>query len=213
MKPLTILILCAAVGCGYGSQSTMPPVSSPVPAINTLLPSGVTANSGNFNLTVNGANFASNAHVNFNNAAMMTTWNNSGQVTAAIPNSAIMSSGTVNVTVTNPGNSTGGVYNMGTPSDTGPPVQFTINSPPSGTLTGSCLAGKYGSPGGPLCAEVQAQDLSDCPVGQTAVQPVSTSCGLGGIEFVDNASSCYVTESTSRGPVAVKGVCLVDPGP
>jgi hypothetical protein len=56
-----------------------------------------------FTLTVNGSNFLSNAAVNFNGAAQATTHVSANQLTAQIPGSADMNSGTVPGTVTNPG--------------------------------------------------------------------------------------------------------------
>jgi trimeric autotransporter adhesin len=127
MKLLTIFVLCAfAVGCGYGSHSVTPPAPGTTPVINQLSPSSVKANSGDFNLMVTGSQFASGAFVTFNSAKMATTWNSSGQVTAAIPNSAIMNSGTINVTVTNPATG-GGLYGGGTAAATSTAVPFTIN--------------------------------------------------------------------------------------
>lgn len=121
MRLLTILTFCVfTVGCGYGSHSTPP---AAMVAISQLSPSSATHGDPGFSLTVEGANFASGAVVKFNSAAMTTTFDNSGEVKAAIPQSAIATAGTVPVTVTNP--ATGGIY--GTPAVTSAPMNFTIN--------------------------------------------------------------------------------------
>ena len=127
MKLITILMLCAvAIGCGYGSHSTTPPAPGTTPTIASLAPSNATAGGAAFMMTVTGANFNSNAVVNFANQAMTTTWANAGMVTASIPSSAIATAGTVQVTVTNPGKS-GGIYGGGTAAATSSPMNFTIN--------------------------------------------------------------------------------------
>jgi IPT/TIG domain len=127
MKLLAVLTLCAvAVGCGYGTHSTMPPAAGTTPTIMQLTPNSATAGGPAFNLMITGTNFGSKAVVNFNNTAMMTTWTNSTQVTAAIPQSAIANAGTVQVTVTNPA-SGGGIYGGGTAAATSAPMNFTIN--------------------------------------------------------------------------------------
>ena len=127
MKLLTILVLCAvAVGCGYGSHSTMPPAAGTTPTITQLSPMMVAANSGAFNLTVTGTKFASGAFVNFGpNNKMTTTVMSSTQAVASIPNSAIMNSGMVQVTITNPG-TPGGIYGGGTSPAPSTAVPFTV---------------------------------------------------------------------------------------
>ena len=79
-----------------------------------------------FTLTVNGANFASNAQINWNGAAQTTTPVSAAQLTADIPASAIATAGTVTVTVTNPG-TPGGTYGGGTLAETSNSMTFTIN--------------------------------------------------------------------------------------
>src|SRR5215469_7830395 len=102
MKLLTILMLSAiAVGCGYGSHSTTPPMAGTTPTISSLVPNNANHGSAAFTLMVNGANFGNKAVVNFNGAAMTTSWMSAGVVTAQIPSSAIMNAGVVPVTVTN----------------------------------------------------------------------------------------------------------------
>lgn len=127
MKLLTILILSAiAVGCGYGSHSTTPPMAGTAPTISALVPNNVDHGAAAFTMMVNGASFSGKAVVNFNGAAMATSWTNAGQITAQIPQSAIMNAGVVPVTVTNPAVA-GGIYGGGTAAATSTPMNFTIN--------------------------------------------------------------------------------------
>ena len=64
--------------------------------------------------------------MNFNGAAQATTHVSANQLTAQIPASADMNSGTVPVTVTNPGTA-GGLYGGGTLPETSAPMNFTIH--------------------------------------------------------------------------------------
>ncbi len=128
MKTVQIVLLAGllpiGLACGY-SKHTTPPQAGTMPAITQLSPNNENAGAA-FTLTVNGSNFASNAAVNFNGAAQTTTHVSANQLTAAIPGSADMNSGTVPVTVTNPG-TPGGLYGGGTLPETSAPMNFTIN--------------------------------------------------------------------------------------
>jgi len=117
-------LLAIGLGCGY-SKSVMPAQAGTMPAIAQLSPSSINAGTA-FTLTVNGSNFLSNAAVNFNGAAQATTHVSAKQITAQIPASADMSSGTVPVTVTNPGTA-GGLYGGGTQPETSAPMNFSIH--------------------------------------------------------------------------------------
>jgi len=117
-------LLVLGLACGY-SKSTMPPQAGTMPAIAQLSPNSTNAGAA-FTLTVNGSNFLSNAVVNFNGAAQATTPVSATQLTAKIPGSADMSSGSVPVTVTNPGTK-GGMYGGGTQPETSAAMNFTIN--------------------------------------------------------------------------------------
>lgn len=121
---LCLTIVCLA--CGYGSRSTTPAQRGTVPVIMQLSPNNAAAGSGAFTLTVNGSSFGGNAVVNWNGAVQPTKFVSANQLTAAIPASAVASSGTANVTVTNPG-TMGGPYGGGTMSETSAPMTFTIH--------------------------------------------------------------------------------------
>ena len=119
MKTLQIValagLLAIGLGCGY-SKSTMPRQAGTMPAIAQLSPDSMNAESA-FTLTVNGSNFLSNAAVNFNGTARATTHVSANQLIAQVPGSADMNSGTVPVTVTDPGTA-GGPYGGGTLPET-----------------------------------------------------------------------------------------------
>jgi len=92
--------------------------NNPVPSITSLNPSSATAGGPAFTLTVNGSGFISSSVVNFNGSARTTTFVNATQIKVSILASDIATSGTGNVTVTNP--SPGG--------GTTPNFAFTISS-------------------------------------------------------------------------------------
>ena len=94
-----------------------PPASNPV--IQALSPTQAMAGGPMFTLNVMGSNFVPGASVNFGNAALTTTWANSATLAAAVPATAISQTGTVPVTVTNPGIGAG----------TSAAVNFTITQP------------------------------------------------------------------------------------
>jgi hypothetical protein len=114
-----VLLVAAGLGCGYSNPS----MTAAMPKISQLSPPSTTAGSTQFQLEVDGANFATNAVVNFNGAAQITTFVSSGKLEATIPSTAVMTSATVPVTVTNPAST--GRYN--TPPSTSTPMGFTIN--------------------------------------------------------------------------------------
>jgi hypothetical protein len=119
-------VLAAGLGCGY-SKKTMPAVAGTVPTITQLSPASATAGGATFPLEVDGANFAVAAVINFSGVAQTTTWVSATKLEAMIPASAIMNSGTVPVTVTNPGTPPSGIYGGGTLPETSAPMNFTIN--------------------------------------------------------------------------------------
>ncbi len=126
MKLLMVLSLVAiGVGCGY-SKSTTPMQAGTVPTIAQLVPNSANSGGSAFTFEVDGANFKSNAFINFNSTAMTTTWVSAAKLTTMIPATAIMNPGTVPVTVTNPGTA-GGIYGGGTASATSKTMNFTIN--------------------------------------------------------------------------------------
>jgi hypothetical protein len=126
MRLAIAFLLCAlASGCGYGSKSTTPPTPAATPTITQLNPSSVIANSGSFQLEVDGTSFAGNAAINFNGVKQVTMLAAPGKLTAQISNSAIANSGPVPVTVTNPG-TPGGLYGGGTSAVTSQPMTFTV---------------------------------------------------------------------------------------
>ena len=122
-------LIALTLACGYGSKN-YPPVAGTMPAISQLNPDNATAGGNSFTLTVNGSNFGTKAVVNWNGAAQTsaTTYVSGNQLTVAIPSGMIAASGTVQITVTNPGTPGTGMYGSGgTLAETSAPMTFTIN--------------------------------------------------------------------------------------
>lgn len=130
-KTISLLTLIAmTLACGYSSKATTPPVAGTMPTIAQLNPDSATAGGETFTLTVTGTNFGAKAVVNWNGVAQTsnTTFVSGTEVTVAVPASAIMAAGTVQVTVTNPATTGTGPYGSGgTSAATSSPMAFTIN--------------------------------------------------------------------------------------
>lgn len=116
------------LACGYSSKPT-PATAGTVPAVSQLSPNSVAHGGAGFTMSVNGTSFNSNAIVNWNGTAMSATTFISGQqLMVNIPAASIASSGTFQVTVTNPAVAGSGPYGGGgTMAETSMPVTFTVN--------------------------------------------------------------------------------------
>ena len=90
--------------------------ANPTPALSGLSPASITAGAGAFTLTVNGQDFLSGAVVNWNGAALTTTFVSGSQLTAAVPASNVASAAPIVITVSNPA-----------PAGTSPGLNFIIN--------------------------------------------------------------------------------------
>ncbi len=121
LRPIALAIatVIGVWGCGGGagqSGGNQPPSSGPT--ITSISPNSAAAGGAAFTLTINGTNFVAASAVNFGGSAPATTFISSTQLTAAVSTSSIASTGTLAVTVTNPG----------TGSGTSNPINFYITS-------------------------------------------------------------------------------------
>jgi hypothetical protein len=93
---------------------------NPIPFLNqTLVPTAVSPGSSGFTLKVSGTGFLSSATVNFNGAALATTFVDSEHLSATVPAADVANAGAATVTVGNPGPG-GGLSNV---------VDFQVGDP------------------------------------------------------------------------------------
>jgi uncharacterized protein (TIGR03437 family) len=86
---------------GSGSNTATFTITSPTPHISGLMPASVSVGGPPFTLTVNGSGFLSGATVRWNSSALVTSYVNGSQLTAAVPSSLIVAPGSASVTVVN----------------------------------------------------------------------------------------------------------------
>ncbi|MEO8597546.1 MAG: putative Ig domain-containing protein [Candidatus Solibacter sp.] len=133
-------LLASPASAGIAVQQPSPASSNALPfaviapTISTILPTGVLAGSNTTTLTVNGANFTTHGSavptVTLNGIALSTTFVNSGQVTAIIPSSLLISS-LLTPTVT-----LGSSQNPSAPGQS-VTITATVATPTTGTPTGT----------------------------------------------------------------------------
>jgi hypothetical protein len=101
-SPLTASIsVVQADGTSYKAAAGFT-VTNAIPVVSSISPALVHANAGAFTLTVNGSNFVSGAAVFWKSVALATTFVNSTQLTAQVPNGYIASAGAATITVKQP---------------------------------------------------------------------------------------------------------------
>lgn len=83
---LTVFGLLLALGlAGCGGYGSGPMNGAAVPSISQLAPGSVVHGSATFSMTVNGANFGTDAVVYFNGNPIQTAYGTTTQVTAQVP--------------------------------------------------------------------------------------------------------------------------------
>lgn len=155
-------------GASNALTFTITAANNPAPTLTALQPTSVAAGSAAFTLTVTGTNFLATSKVNFNGAALTTTYVSATQLTASVPAANVASAGTPAITITNP-TPGGGTSNSLTLNVTATP-SFTMSN--SGaqtvapgatvqyTITATAMNGTYANP--------VALTISGLPSGATA---------------------------------------------
>lgn len=95
--------------------------SYPTPTVTAILPASVDVGSSAFTLQVDGAGFGVQSTITWNGSALPTTYVNSAEVTAEVPASLLVSSGTAQIVVKNPapgGSSTSLLLTIGNDAST-----------------------------------------------------------------------------------------------
>lgn len=116
---------------------TIKAISSPVPQISSLSPSGTFVGATSLTLTVNGTNFASLATVTVNGNPRPTSFVNSTSLAASLLESDLAQAGTLQVVVINP-QPNGGASNA---------IGFAVKNPTPGVSSVSPTAAAAGSAG------------------------------------------------------------------
>ena len=164
------------------------PTNDGIPMLNQpLVPSAASPGSNGLTLTVNGANFLSNATVNWNGLPLVTN-GGGNQLTANVPAANLNTSQTALVTVTNPG-SKGGTSN---------PAFFHVENPSNSVtfLKNDIPVGK--NPSGIASADFNSDGKLDLAVANFTDNTVSI--------FLGNGDSTFTLKSTITvgvGPISI----------
>jgi hypothetical protein len=97
LLPSTVLLLLLTLGCGYGSNYHA--MQGATPKITQLNPQNVIADSGAFNLTIEGSGFASGSIVYWNTTALAPTVVSNTQLSVGITAAMIENAGAVSIFV------------------------------------------------------------------------------------------------------------------
>jgi hypothetical protein len=108
---------------------------NPAPVVSSLSPATAVAGSGAVALTVTGTGYLSSSVIQFNGAALPTTFLSATQLTATIPATALIMAGTYAVAVENPG--PGGGLSLS--------VNFTVLTPAPTLLSFAPASGPVGT--------------------------------------------------------------------
>ena len=105
-NPAEISVTVATPSPGGGTSVaqilTITPLSSPVPHIASINPSGVLVGTGGFNLIITGTGFVTHSTATLNGNNLTTAFQNATTLLAAIPSSLLVTPGVFDVTVLNP---------------------------------------------------------------------------------------------------------------
>ena len=123
-------ITVTAAGASSGSINF--PINPPTPGLTTLSPASAIASGSAFTLTVTGTGFVGSSQVEWNGAALATTYVSATQMTASVPGSLTASAGSASVLV-----STGSLSS--------PALNFTITAPPAITTLNPASIVAYGA--------------------------------------------------------------------
>jgi len=163
-------------------SATLALAQNPVPFVNQpLVPTSAVPGGAGFTLTVNGTGFVSGATVNWNGAALITTFVSSSQLTATVPAANIATAGTAAVTVFNP-TPGGGLSNLQYFQIVTPVTSLTFTGVGSGSIGGvSWVSGDFNGDGKVDLAGFRQSDSSICvQLGQGNGSFQSSVCSSAG---------------------------------
>lgn len=177
-------LVCYGAGCGGASSSNPQEPQNPVPSLTSVTPGSAGVGSTALTLTASGSDFISSSVIEWNGAALATTYVSSASLTAQIPASDLSSVGTASVAVQNPppgGGTSGG-------------LDFAIN-PPATNLN---------------VIDVEGSDLAWNPSQQElyVAVPSSASANAGTVTVVNPISGSIV--GTQQLSSAASGLAISD---
>ena len=173
-------------------------VDNLVPAITTLSQNSATAGGSQFLLNVTGTNFVSTSVVQWNGAALATTYNGTTSLTGTVPASDIASNGSATVTVFNP-TPGGGTSNS---------LPFTINPAtgnPVPTLT-SLQPTSASAGGAAFTLTVNGTNF----ISSSTVQWKGTALATTFVSATQLTASVMAAEIATAGPAAIT---IANPSP
>ncbi len=142
LRALTMLALAVLLlNCGGGSSSQPPPPPNPVPSISSLSPTQQAAGSQAQTLTINGSGFMNTSRATYNGAAHTVSFVSASQLSMALTQADLATTGNFPVVVTNPtpGGGSSGPVNFsvvtGTPTGTFNVTVTAISGPLTHTTT------------------------------------------------------------------------------
>jgi len=101
-SPNTVSITATSTADPTQSANAMVTIVNPAPALYSISPDAATAGDPDTVLTVSGTDFSAQSVVSFGSAALATIFQNATQLTATIPSSLLVSTGTFSITVATP---------------------------------------------------------------------------------------------------------------
>jgi len=101
-SPNTVSITATSAADPTQSANATVTIVNPAPALYSISPDAVTAGDPDTVLTVSGTDFSAQSVVYFGSAALATIFQNATQLTATIPSSLLVSTGTFSITVATP---------------------------------------------------------------------------------------------------------------
>jgi hypothetical protein len=199
--------------------------TNPAPAIATLVPSSVTTGGAAFTLAVNGSNFVASSTVNWNGAALATTYISDTNLTASVSASDIASAGTASVTVSSPapGGGTSAVSDLSITSTNPVPAisavapttvtaggtAFTLTvsggsfvSSSAVNWNGAALATTFVS-SNKLTASVSAADVASAGTASVTVSSPAPGGGKSGVSTFTITSTNLVPTISALAPASV----------
>lgn len=127
--------LTASCGGGPAGAINPPPTLNPVPAIITISPSSANAGSTDTPVTITGSGFVSSSAVEWNGAAIATTYNSATSLSVTLAASKLANGTVAQVTVVNP--SPGGGTSGAVPFDVNNPAPTIMSVSPASVTAGA----------------------------------------------------------------------------